>query len=335
MISCILVLGCLSALAPVWCVTPLSRFAIDEQFNYFIQHHNKVYHDFQEREYRFNIFMENLQRLNEMGRFHHQHSFDFTPYMDHTLEEFLMTHSGLIVNESIALCNRLTDRNIPNINAPPSHDWTKYNVVTPVKDQKDCNSCYAFSATGNIEGQFAMVYKKLLVLSEQQIVDCDKRSHGCRGGYMNNAFSSLMELGGSELEADYPYRQHNPHPQCLLPSNRLRVKIIGCDSYRLSSQEKLKQLLYHRGPLSVAMKSEVLHMQNYKGQIIPDKYCTGEVNHGVLLVGYGEENGIKYWLLKNSWGTSQGDQGYFRLERGEGLESCGMMTVFISSAIVG
>lgn len=73
---------------------------------------------------------------------------DFAPYMDHTLEEFLMTHSGLIVNESIALCNRLTDRDIPNINAPPSHDWTKYNVVTPVKDQKECNSCYAFSATG-------------------------------------------------------------------------------------------------------------------------------------------------------------------------------------------
>lgn len=75
MISSILVLGCLSALAPVWCVTPLSRFAIDEQFNYFIQHHNKVYHDFQEREYRYNIFMENLQRLNEMGRFHHHHPF--------------------------------------------------------------------------------------------------------------------------------------------------------------------------------------------------------------------------------------------------------------------
>ncbi|CAH0700310.1 unnamed protein product [Spodoptera exigua] len=184
---------------------------------------------------------------------------------------------------------------------------------------------------GAIESQYALKNGKLAEFSEQQTVDCDKGSGGCGGGLMTSAFSTIMEMGGLESESDYPYIAKSQ--SCQFDAGKVAVKLSGCTNYKLKSQERLKELVATVGPIAIAVKAS--NFQGYHGGVMKDDLCNyGQINHAILLVGYGTEDGKPYWLAKNSWDTTFGEDGYIKFPRGDNYDSCGVMNDFMASPIL-
>jgi len=212
-----------------------------------------------------------------------------------------------------------------------SWDWRDHNAVTPVKNQADCGSCWSFSATGNMEGQWALAGHTLVGLSEQNLVDCDHHcmmyqnvsacDDGCNGGLMPNAFMYTIANGGIDTEASYPYLGEDG--TCNFNPKNIGAKMTSWTM--LSSNEtQMAAYLYKNGPISIAVEAD--SWQYYIEGVFEDPWCGTELDHGVLIVGYGTETDmfgftIDYWIVKNSWGTTFGEQGYIFLERNVG--ECG------------
>ncbi|KAF9412244.1 hypothetical protein HW555_009187 [Spodoptera exigua] len=276
---------CLAACAQAASVPMFDLEAAEEHFERFIQDFNKQYTSEEEKQTRFTVFKENLKRANTFNAQSEHASFGITQFMDLTVKEFVSRYTGLDANLNFTgQCQVVTDADLPNVNVPDSFDWREKNAVTKVKNQGQCGSCYAFSASGAVEGQYAIKYGKLQEFSEQQTVDCDEDSLGCGGGLMTSAFSSMIEEGGLESESDYPYIAKSQ--SCQFQASKAAVELTGCINYNLKSQEKLKQLVATIGPISIAVKGAPF--LTYKGGIISDDACNeGDVNHAILLVGYG------------------------------------------------
>lgn len=217
-------------------------------------------------------------------------------------------------------------------NAPEDYDWRQHQAVTDVKNQGMCGSCWSFSTTGNIEGVHAVATGELISLSEQELVDCDKTDQGCNGGLMDNAFEQIEELGGLEKEEDYKYTAHAG--ACKLDKSLIAVNISGYHDVPIGDEEAMKQQLLETGPLAVALNA--MWMQFYRGGVSHPwkRLCSPKMlDHGVLIVGYGLEPANPdhvpfpkkeqpFWTIKNSWGASWGENGYYRLFRGDG--TCGI-----------
>lgn len=181
---------------------------------------------------------------------------------------------------------------------PSSVDWRKKNAVTGVKQQHPCNSCYAFSTTGVIEGQLAISTGKLVSLSEQQIMDCmQPPGQGCKnGGHEIKAYNYIMRAGGIDSAASYPYR--GKAQQCFVKQGRVAAKLTGFQKISPNENALLNAVAF-KGPIAAGIdaSNEVMH---YAGGIFEGK-CNGGINHAVLVVGYGVERGHAYWIVKNSW----------------------------------
>ncbi|XP_072338891.1 procathepsin L-like [Scyliorhinus torazame] len=194
-------------------------------------------------------------------------------------------------------------------------DWRKHDIVTPVKNQGSCGSCWAFSATGAIEGQWARKHGKLILLSEQNLVDCTKLYHnnGCGGGWMNRAFLYVIDNKGINTAADYPYTAREG--PCRFQRDKFVVTIRGFRRIRRSARY-LQKAVKKTGPIAVAIDASG-PFRWYKRGIYKYSRCKNHgVNHAVLVVGYGRERRGKYWLVKNSWGTRWGNGGYIKMAKG-------------------
>lgn len=206
--------------------------------------------------------------------------------------------------------------------ALPGHiDWREKGVVGPVKAQGMCGSCWAFSTTGAIEGIDAIVTGDLKSLSEQMLIDCDKtRDSGCDGGLMDFAFEFVLANGGIDEERSYPYVERDG--QCDL--HRLMRHVVTIDGYEDVPEDDevaLKKAVAHQ-PVSVAIEADHRAFQLYTGGVFDDLACGTELNHGVLIVGYGVEPPMNaslgdqpYWTVKNSWGEGWGEGGFVKLAR--------------------
>ncbi|XP_034940071.1 uncharacterized protein [Chelonus insularis] len=307
----------------------------ERAFTKFQKRFNKSYGSDEERNYRFEIFKQNMITAKNFQK-HEQGTATYgaTIFADLTQEEF-RKFTGL--KPQLRSENQIPfpEADIPDIELPVEFDWRSKNVVTPVKNQGSCGSCWAFSVTGNVEGQYAIKHGKLLSLSEQELVDCDKLDDGCGGGLQENAYRALEEIGGLELEEDYPYDGEDE--TCHFKKGRVVVNVVS--AVNISSNEtKMAQWLVKNGPMAIGINANA--MQFYMGGIShPWSFLCNKDNldHGVLIVGYGVhkypifKKTIPYWIIKNSWGTHWGEQGYYRVYRGD--STCGVNTD-VSSAIV-
>ncbi|XP_072102836.1 cathepsin L.1 [Mobula birostris] len=213
-----------------------------------------------------------------------------------------------------------------NVSLPDTVDWRTKGYVTPVKDQKMCGSCWAFSATGALEGQHFRKTGQLLSLSEQQLVDCSSEygNFGCNGGFMNNAFQYIIDNGGIDSEWSYPYEAEDR--PCRYNPRTVGATCYGFINVQSGSELLLKYAVAMNGPVSVAIDASHSSFRFYSSGIYDEKMCSSDfLDHAVLAVGYGTLEGTDYWLVKNSWGTYWGDDGYIYMSRNKNNQ-CGIAT---------
>merc|ERR1712187_770208 len=213
---------------------------------------------------------------------------------------------------------------------PDNFDWVEKGAVNPVKNQAQCGSCWAFATVANIEGAGFVDNKKLLSLSEQELVDCDKKTgdQGCQGGLPANAYNDMIQNKfGLEQETAYPYTAADGTCKA---SASLEKAFIGGFVKISTDEDQIAAALMQYGPLSIGINAGP--MQFYAGGIAhPWKIVCNpqKLDHGVAIVGFGTESGTKYWVIRNSWGPTWGEKGYYRIVRGTG--ACGLNTMVASA----
>jgi cathepsin F len=303
---------------------------IYQQFTEFLAVSGKQYPTITEYMTRYNIFKKNYEKVEAMTISQDSSKtlrLGITKYMDMTPTEFRRIYLNLKIspsdlkNSGKDFLNYLGD--VPN-----TLDWREKGAVGSVKDQGNCGSCWAFSTIGNLEGLSSIKTGKLVQYSEQQLVDCDTVDEGCNGGLMENAFKYIKEAGGIELQKDYPY--HGRRESCHFNDKKVALKVSGFVIKNDLDEKEMMAMLANTGPLAIAINADPL--QFYDGGIVDvsDAECDPDgLNHGVTLVGYGEENDQEYWIVKNSWGKNWGEDGYFRIAKGK--KTCGV-NKYISTA---
>jgi cathepsin F len=306
--------------------------SLKDSFESFKTKFGKTYSTQEEEQERYAIFQSNMNLARQIQEYDRgTATYGASQFADLTPEEFQERYLSRQWDTSHD--SRLAKAEIPDETAPDSFDWRDHGAVTAVKNQGSCGSCWAFSVTGNVEGQWAVQKKKLAPLSEQELVDCDKLDEGCNGGLPSNAYQEIQRLGGLETESDYPYKGEDE--KCAFVKQEAKFYING--SLNISKNEDdMKAWIYKNGPASIGINA--FAMQFYLGGIShPWKiFCAPDfLDHGVLIVGYGVHKGwfstTPYWIIKNSWGPSWGEKGYYLVYRGDGV--CGLNTM-VSSSIV-
>ncbi|KHG24064.1 Cysteinease RD19a -like protein [Gossypium arboreum] len=314
----------------------------EHHFSLFKARFKKSYGSEEEHDYRFKVFRANLRRAERHQKLDPSATHGVTQFSDLTPGEFRKRFLGL---------RRLrlpTDANqapiLPTDNLPEDFDWREKGAVTPVKNQGSCGSCWSFSTTGALEGANFLATGKLVSLSEQQLVDCDHEcdpeeagscDSGCNGGLMNSAFEYTLKAGGLMREEDYPYTGTD-RGTCKFDKSKIVAKVANFSVVSLD-EDQIAANLVKNGPLAVAINA--VFMQTYIGGVSCPYICSKRLDHGVLLVGYGSAGYAPirlkdkpYWIIKNSWGETWGENGYYKICRGRNV--CGVDSLVSTVAAV-
>ncbi|UPR03754.1 papain cysteine protease [Chloropicon primus] len=294
-----------------------------DQFNAFVLKHKRSYlNDEAELAYRLEVFAQNLKEIEDSNARNAFYS-EVNEFADETWEEF-----SVRLSEPQADCSAtLSERHEPMLrhHHPESQDWREKGVVSPVKNQGHCGSCWSFSTTGALEAAYALEFGSILSLSEQQLVDCAQAfdNHGCSGGLPSHAFEYIRYNGGLDLEAAYPYEGRNG-TECHYKPDAAAVFVKDVVNITEGDEKMLQHAVGNIKPVSIAFEV-VSDFRFYKNGTYTSNECRRSattVNHAVLAVGYHKDH---YWIIKNSWGAQWGMDGYFRMGP-IGRNMCGIAT---------
>eukprot|EP01083_Nonionella_stella_P310481 1103153_1 len=306
--------------------------SLPSMFSDFKATYGRKYASAAEEQQRFAIFQANMRRAAAFETRNPLAHFGMNAFADVSVEEFASHHNAAAFYR-LRLANNNNEKVAPvdvSKLGDDAIDWRTKGAVTHVKDQGQCGSCWAFSTTGNIEGQWFLSNGTLVSISEQELVSCDTIDQGCNGGLMDNAFKWLVQNRGGKIatEASYPYVSGGGSvPSCQ--SGKVTGATITGYQDLPHDEAQMLSWLKPNGPIAIAV--DATSWQSYTGGIMTN--CQSfQLDHGVLLVGYGVSGSTKYGIVKNSWGTSWGESGYIRLEYG--TNQC-LITKYPTSAKTG
>lgn len=296
------------------------------QFQQFVKKFGRQYGSAAEEKMRFDIFRRNADFVETENAGNHTYTLEVNFLSDLTEEEKKFYRGYIARNTSKD--PRQEALELDTSKAADSVDWTTKGAVTPVKNQGQCGSCWAFSTTGSTEGRYAIAKGKLTSLSEQELVDCSKSegNQGCNGGLMDNAFEWVRKNGGLCTESDYPYEAKTS--RCKSTKCKNVGQITGYKDLASGSMAQMYAAI-QKGPVSIAIEADQSSFQQYSSGVLTGN-CGSQLDHGVLLVGYGaDEASGDFWKVKNSWGASWGEKGYIRLcrdcKKNKGNGQCGIL----------
>ncbi|XWS12528.1 hypothetical protein CRYUN_Cryun37aG0096900 [Craigia yunnanensis] len=306
----------------IWASQASSRsvpeVSVPDRFEQWLASYGRVYQDASEKDIRFQIFKENVEYIEshnaDNGK---KYKLGVNEFTDLTNEEFKAMRNGYKKRSSnIVASSKTSSFRYENVTAVPSSmDWRKKGAVTNIKDQGQCGCCWAFSAVAAMEGITKLKTGKLISLAEQELVDCDISGEdaGCNGGLMDDAFEFIISNKGLTTESNYPYEGVDGSCNKKKAANHAAT-ITGFEDVPSNSESALLKAVTNQ-PVSVAIDAGGSDFQHYKSGVFTGE-CSTFLDHGVTAVGYGEaDDGTKYWLVKNSWGTSWGEDGYIRMQR--------------------
>jgi cathepsin F len=305
---------------------------INEHFKNFTVKYNKTYNSDDEKNGRFWVFKQNVMKMH--GDNNSSWTKGVTQFFDLTEQEFQKTYLTFTIPFSELMTALVDDLNTEATRLlqtiPINFDWRSSGAVTPVKDQKQCGCCWAFSSVANIESLYYIKYRQVVDLAEQQLLNCDTYDGGCNGGSMMNAFTYLKYSTGLIKESDLPYT--SIQSACAVANFLPVAHVTGATRYPYTNEASIASFLYSNGPLSVALNANILF--NYISGIIVASAAQCDptnLNHAVLIVGYGVYGTTSYWVVKNSWGVYWGEAGYFRIAKGSG--TCGINSYITTATI--
>mmetsp|Transcript_18865 Transcript_18865/g.13681 ORF Transcript_18865/g.13681 Transcript_18865/m.13681 type:complete len:337 (-) Transcript_18865:42-1052(-) len=292
----------------------------EQEFINFIVKHRRSYGTKEEYAFRLGVFAEKYAEIKAHNeKMNKSYTLGINQFSDLTDYEFgkrlgykPFPREGLNVEEDTGV--------VPNGDV----DWVSSGAVTGVKDQGGCGSCWSFSTTGSLEGQYYQKHGSLLSFSEQQLIDCDSSlttNKGCSGGHYMYGFKYAIS-NKMTLEKDYPYQEDDSY-SCRASGKTSYATISSYKEITTNSESALVSSI-GTAPTSVAIQANQLHFQSYTSGIL-DSNCGTNLDHAVLAVGYGTSGGQDYYKVKNSWGTGWGEKGYIRIARnGNGNGICGI-----------
>eukprot|EP00824_Muranothrix_gubernata_P016571 TRINITY_DN34191_c0_g1_i1.p2 TRINITY_DN34191_c0_g1~~TRINITY_DN34191_c0_g1_i1.p2 ORF type:complete len:350 (+),score=80.00 TRINITY_DN34191_c0_g1_i1:107-1051(+) len=290
-------------------------------FQAWMKEHSKSYdvHDFDQR---FGIWRDNLKFIEEFNNEGKAYTLAMNQYGDLTNKEFQEKILGTKTTAPSGHGGLLKATNLPD-----SVDWRDKGVVTPVKNQGQCGSCWAFSTTGSMEGAWAQKSGALVSLSEQQLVDCSTSygNAGCNGGLMTQAFDYIIHNGGLDTEDDYVYTATDGNCDTTKEAKHA-ASVKSYKNVAAGDEDDLKAGVAVR-PVSVAIDASNMSFQFYSSGVYDEPSCSSsQLDHGVLAVGYGNMDGKDHWIVKNSWGSSWGQSGYIYMSRNKSNQ-CGIASM--------
>ncbi|GAA0159486.1 hypothetical protein Leryth_012800 [Lithospermum erythrorhizon] len=312
------------AILAIWtCQTTSSRMLQDDDQAIMMQRHGqwmaqygKAYKSMEEKEKRFKIFKNNVELIEANNKDGNRpYKLSINEFADLTNEEFKASRNGFKKPSQRGSLEIMTSFKYQNVvDVPSSIDWRTKGAVTPVKNQGQCGSCWAFSVIAATEGITKLTTGKLVSLSEQELVDCDRsgEDQGCEGGYMEDGFEFIVKNNGIAGEAGYPYKAVDSTCN-KKDESPVAATIKGYEKVPANSEAALLKAVANQ-PISVSIDASGFDFQFYSSGVFTGQ-CGTDLDHGVTAVGYGTNGTMNYWLVKNSWGTSWGEEGYIRMQR--------------------
>jgi len=293
---------------------------IDPEFAEFMVRFKKTYslEDLPQRIAAFKASNERIAKLNEEAEQSKLKTiYALNKFSDLTPEEFKAKFMGY---KSISLSVEAPIFKDNGVSIPDSLDWRTKGAVTPVKNQGQCGSCWAFSANEGVESAWILAGKPKIILSPQQIVSCDTEDDGCDGGDLPTAFAYVKQKG-QETETKYPYTSGGGDTgSCKFNAQYVVAHISGFQyATKNRNETQMQAAMVTKGPLSVCVDAET--WQDYSGGIVKSD-CGTDLDHCVQIVGWAKESNTPYWIVRNSWGTDWGLDGYIYIERNKDL--CGI-----------